>query len=252
MKKIENNVGRFAFDTNIGKVRISNEDQACAITNAYGTVLLIVCDGMGGQNKGDYASSLAISYIVDEFQKVNRFLGNLHVYYWLNQTCRAVNANIYSESIRKPTYQGMGTTLSIAIIRKKKLFTAQVGDSRIYTYQNELKQISEDQTYVGYLYRTGQISKEEMATHPKRHMLMNALGIYPTLNIDIKMHRYNNESLLLCSDGLYNNASDSTIAAVMGNHDTPEQKVNELISAANNNGGSDNIAVVIWESSYAD
>ena len=253
MKKIENNTGRFAYDTNIGKVRVSNEDQASAIANAFGTVLLIVCDGMGGQNKGDYASSLACSYIVDEFKKVNRFFGNLHVYYWLNQTCRAANSLIYSESIRKPTYQGMGTTLSIVIIRKNKLFTAQVGDSRIYSYQNELKQISEDQTYVGYLYRTGQISKEEMATHPKRHMLMNALGIYPTLNIDIKMQKYNTESILLCSDGLYNNASESTIAAVMSNPDTPEQKVNEMISVANANGGSDNIAVVIWESNtYAD
>ena len=208
---------------------------------------------MGGQNKGDYASALAVSYIVDEFKKVNRFLGNLHVYYWLNQVCRAANAQIYSESIKNPLYQGMGTTLSIAIIRKKKLFTAQVGDSRIYSFKNNvLTQLSEDQTYVGYLYRTGQITKEEMATHPKRHMLMNALGVYPTLNIDIKIQKYENESILLCSDGLYNNASETTISSVLANNDTPEEKVNELISISNNNGGSDNIAVVIWESNYAD
>lgn len=254
MKKDERlNNGRFAFHTDVGKVRVSNEDQACALVNAFGTVMLIVCDGMGGQNKGDYASALAVSYIVDEFKKVNRFLGNLHVYYWLNQVCRAANAQIYSESIKNPLYQGMGTTLSIAIIRKKKLFTAQVGDSRIYSFKNNvLTQLSEDQTYVGYLYRTGQITKEEMATHPKRHMLMNALGVYPTLNIDIKIRKYENESILLCSDGLYNNASETTISSVLANNDTPEEKVNELISISNNNGGSDNIAVVIWESNYAD
>ena len=254
MKKDERLInGRFAFHTDVGKVRISNEDQACALVNAFGTVMLIVCDGMGGQNKGDYASALAVSYIVDEFKKVNRFLGNLHVYYWLNQTCRAANSQIYSESIKNPLYQGMGTTLSVAIIRKKKLFTAQVGDSRIYSFKNNVfTQLSEDQTYVGYLYRTGQISKEEMATHPKRHMLMNALGVYPTLNIDIKVRKYENESILLCSDGLYNNASESTISSVLANNDTPEEKVNELISISNNNGGSDNIAVVIWESNYAD
>lgn len=254
MKKDERlSNGRFAFHTDVGKVRISNEDQACALVNAFGTVMLIVCDGMGGQNKGDYASALAVSYIVDEFKKVNRFLGNLHVYYWLNQVCRAANAQIYSESIKNPLYQGMGTTLSIAIIRKKKLFTAQVGDSRIYFFKNNvLTQLSEDQTYVGYLYRTGQITKEEMATHPKRHMLMNALGVYPTLNIDIKIRKYENESILLCSDGLYNNASETTISSVLANNDTPEEKVNELISISNNNGGSDNIAVVIWESNYAD
>ena len=147
----------------------------------------------------------------------------------------------------------MGTTLSIAIVRKNKLFIAQVGDSRVYTYKDrKLTQLTEDQTYVGYLYRTGQISKEEMATHPKRHMLMNALGVYPTLNIDIKIRKYENEPLLLCSDGLYNNASETTIASVLANKDSPEEKVNELISIANNNGGSDNIAVVIWESNYAD
>ena len=254
MRKDESlNNGRFAFHTDVGKVRISNEDQACALVNAYGTVLLIVCDGMGGQNKGDYASALAVSYVVDEFKKVNRFISSLHVYYWLNQTCRNANNQIYSESIRNPTYQGMGTTLSIAIIRKSKLFIAQVGDSRIYTYKDrKLTQLTEDQTYVGYLYRTGQISKEEMATHPKRHMLMNALGVYPTLNIDIRIRKYENEPLLLCSDGLYNNASETTIASVLANKDSPEEKVNELISIANNNGGSDNIAVVIWESNYAD
>lgn len=254
MRKDESlNNGRFAFHTDVGKVRISNEDQACALVNAYGTVLLIVCDGMGGQNKGDYASALAVSYIVDEFKKVNRFISSLHVYYWLNQTCRNANNQIYSESIRNPTYQGMGTTLSIAIVRKSKLFIAQVGDSRVYTYKDrKLIQLTEDQTYVGYLYRTGQISKEEMATHPKRHMLMNALGVYPTLNIDIKIRKYENEPLLLCSDGLYNNASETTIASVLANKDSPEEKVNELISIANNNGGSDNIAVVIWESNYAD
>ena len=254
MRKDESlNNGRFAFHTDVGKVRISNEDQACALVNAYGTVLLIVCDGMGGQNKGDYASALAVSYIVDEFKKVNRFISSLHVYYWLNQTCRNANNQIYSESIRNPTYQGMGTTLSIAIVRKNKLFIAQVGDSRVYTYKDrKLTQLTEDQTYVGYLYRTGQISKEEMATHPKRHMLMNALGVYPTLNIDIKIRKYENEPLLLCSDGLYNNASETTIASVLANKDSPEEKVNELINIANNNGGSDNIAVVIWESNYAD
>ena len=245
--------GRFAFHTDVGKVRLSNEDQACALVNAFGTVLLIVCDGMGGQNKGDYASALAVSYITDEFQKVNRFISSLHVYYWLNQVCRNANNQIYSESIKNPLYQGMGTTLSIAMIRKNKLFTAQVGDSRIYSFKNnELLQISEDQTYVGYLYRTGQITKEEMATHPKRHMLMNALGVYPTLNIDIKIRKYENETIMLCSDGLYNNATETTFSTVLANSDTPEEKVNELISIANNNGGSDNIAVVIWESNYAD
>ena len=124
-----------------------------------------------------------------------------------------------------------------------------VGDSRCYFLKNhhDLAQISEDQTYVGYLLRTGQITPEEALTHPKRHVLMNALGIYPSASIDIKTFPYLNEEVLLCSDGLYNNVSFDDISAVMKGNDSVEQKVNELIAIGNKNGGSDNIAVVLWE-----
>ena len=142
----------------------------------------------------------------------------------------------------------MGTTLTLVLIYHSKLITCQIGDSRAYILRNrQFEQITEDQTYVGYLYRTGRITIEEMKTHPKRHVLMNALGVFPTTNMDVKIRDYHNETLLVCSDGLYNNVDEEAIANILRGDDTTNQKVHQLITLANVNGGSDNIAVALWE-----
>lgn len=240
--------GKFAFRTDIGKVRLTNEDQAAAVINARGNVLLLVCDGMGGQNKGDYASNLAKTTIIDAFNEKRRFLNKYAALHWINKTIRHANKVINDDAAKNKTYEGMGTTLTLVLIVKDYMILAQVGDSRCYSYRlREFNQISEDQTYVAYLYRTGQIKKEEMKTHPKRHVLMNALGYYPSLDLDAKIMPYRGDTLLLCSDGLYNNVSENDISSIIKGNDTVDQKVTELISLANANGGSDNIAVVIWE-----
>jgi len=243
-------VGRYSYKTDIGKVRLTNEDQANATVNPKGDVFLIVCDGMGGQNKGELASSIAVSHLIDDFAS-SRFITAIDAQMWLNRHIRAVNRYIYNESRQNALYRGMGTTLTAIIILKNNIVIAQIGDSRLYEIRdNQLIQLTKDQTYVNYLYNTGQISKEEMATHPRRHMLMNALGTYPSVEIDLTIKPYDNQTLMLCSDGLYNNVSETTIASILKGKDSPEEKVNELISIANTNGGSDNIGIVIWEATY--
>lgn len=241
--------GRFAYRTDIGKVRLSNEDQAVALTNASGNVLLVVCDGMGGQNKGDLASSLAINTIVSSFRSRKGFLNTYFAKLWVGRAIREANKSIYEQSQSNPSYQGMGTTVTLLLIIKDTAIMGHVGDSRCYFLRNnhDLVQMSEDQTYVAYLIRTGQITPEQALTHPKRHVLMNALGIYPSASIDVKSFPYLNEEVLLCSDGLYNNVPTEDIRAVLKGNDAVEQKVNELIAIGNKNGGSDNIAVVLWE-----
>lgn len=241
--------GSFAYKTDIGRVRLTNEDQAMALTDVKGNVLLLVADGMGGQNKGDYASRLAVQIISEAFSKHNGlFLSKGHALYWLSKNIRAANATIYNEASKNKTYQGMGTTLTAVLLIKNYMVVAQVGDSRLYSYGLDgFLQITEDQTFVQYLYRTGRIKKEEISTHPKRHVLMNALGVYPSLNLDIKSFPYKNETLLVCSDGLYNNVNETTIASILKGDDTVEQKIIELISIGNSNGGSDNIGLVLWE-----
>lgn len=241
--------GNYSYKTDVGKVRITNEDQALGLTNSHGNVLLIVCDGMGGSNKGDLASRLAVDILKEEFFNVKKFITRPGAYYWLSKTIRKANSIIFNEASKNEMYKGMGTTLTAALLIGSYLIYAQVGDSRLYALKDNFVQLSEDQTYINYLYKTGQISENEMLTHPKRHVLMNALGIYPSVDIDIKIKRYNNENLLLCSDGLYNNVNKKDIETILRNSDSCEQKVNELINIANANGGSDNIAVLIWEAS---
>ena len=243
--------GHYAYKTDIGKVRMTNEDHVAGTVNARGDVFLIVCDGMGGQNKGELASSMAVSHLIDDFN-ASKFIGLFDVQLWLNRRIRAINKSINTEARRNPLYKGMGTTLTAVVIYHDNIVFAQIGDSRLYELDNgKLAQLTDDQTYVSYLYRTGQITKEEMATHPKRHMLMNALGTYPSIEIDIKVKPYLGQTLLLCSDGLYNNVSEKTITSILKGEDSPEEKINELISIANNNGGSDNIGIIIWEATYA-
>ena len=240
--------GRFSFKTDIGKVRLSNEDQACALINASGNVLLIVCDGMGGQSKGDLASSLAINTVISSFKSRKGFMNRYFAKFWVGNVIREANKCVYEQSKSNPSYEGMGTTLTLLLIIKDTAILGHVADSRCYFLRNrEFEQMSEDQTYVGYLLRTKQITEEEALIHPKRHVLMNALGVYPSASIDIKSFPYMGETVLLCSDGLYNNVPKNDIASVLKSEDSVEQKVNELIAIGNKNGGSDNIAVVIWE-----
>lgn len=240
--------GNFACKTDIGKVRMTNEDRAGAYTNAKGNILLIVCDGMGGQKKGEYAAQIAIDVITESFLKKQKFLNSLTARTWLYTIVREANRKIYDEAQNNEKYSNMGTTLSLLLIYKNTFFTVQVGDSRVYQLKdNQLKQLTEDQTYVNYLYKTGKITKEEIATHPKRHVLINALGMFPSVEFDFSVHSYENESFLVCSDGLYNNTSEQEIVSVLRGNDATNQKANELIAIANANGGSDNIAVALWE-----
>ena len=240
--------GRYASKTDIGKVRMNNEDRVCALTNSRGNILLIVCDGMGGANKGDLASSIAIEVVSQEFQERDKFSSKFFAKRWVANVIRKANAEIFRQASHNQKYQGMGTTMTLVLIISDYMVVAQAGDSRAYSYRNRnLTQITDDQTYVQYLYRIGEITKEEIETHPKRHVLMNALGIYPSLDLEINVHPYLGDSILVCSDGLYNNVPFKDLLSIMKGTDTPDQKVNELVSLANANGGSDNIAVVIWE-----
>jgi protein phosphatase len=202
---------------------------------------------MGGQNKGDYASKMAIDSLTESFRK-KRKTPFLLTKFWLKRALSHANSIIFEEATTKPLYTGMGTTCVAVYIQGEKMAIANIGDSRAYSYAfGRLKRLTTDQTYVDYLYRTGKISRDETMSHPDRHVLMNALGIYPSLSMDVKVFPYHGEPVLLCSDGLYNNVAESEIAAVMASDERPDQKVGALINEANLNGGSDNIAISYWE-----
>lgn len=240
--------GQFAYKTDIGKVRITNEDQAFALINSSGDVLLGVCDGMGGHNKGDYASRIAMETITSAFREKNGFINRLGVRMWINKTIRLVNSKIFNESLSNPEYKDMGTTLVLALFYKEYIFIVNIGDSRAYSIRfSDLKQLTEDQTYVEYLYKTGKISKEQMSVSDERHILMNALGTFPSASFSVSVYQNLKNPILLCSDGLYNNVSEAEIHSCLRTDERIDQKIETLISIANKNGGSDNIAISYWE-----
>ena len=244
--------GHFSSRTDIGKVRITNEDQAYVLTNYQGDVFMVVCDGMGGQNKGDYASKVAIDYLVEAFQNKKKGPSILSRA-WLRRVIKEANAIIFNEASKNPMYEGMGTTCVAVLIQENRMIVANVGDSRAYGYDERgLRRLTNDQTYVDYLYRSGQIAERDKESSPDRHVLMNALGIYPSASLDLAVLPYGGETIMLCSDGLYNNVSEPEIRAILSTDERPDQKISSLIAEANANGGSDNMAIAIWEADRHD
>ncbi len=240
--------GSFAFKSDIGKVRTTNEDQVVALVNRHQDVLLAVADGMGGHARGDLASRLAMQSLTKGFKNTFGLLTSKTASLWLRQQVVQANRTIYQEAQKSSSLKEMGTTLVIALIVNKDLIILNIGDSRVYLFENgQLTQATEDQTYVEYLFRQGKITEAQKLTHPQKHVLLNALGLNTSVSYDLKITPYQGQTILICSDGLYNNLSEGELATIIRSSDSVNQKVDSLINLANANGGNDNIAVAIWE-----
>lgn len=242
--------GNYYCLTDKGKVRKINEDYASALINPFGNVLMVVADGMGGASKGEVASSNLVNHITHSFISLEKeFKNEKAMHKWVYKVVKEANAKIYLKANSDEKFKGMGTTLSLVLLVKDKLLTAQVGDSRVYLFvDNKLTQITEDQTYVNFLIKSKGMPKEIANTHPKRHELTNALGTKRRLNVDINVRDYHRERILICSDGLYNNVPENDMASIIRGNDSLDKKANQLITFGNFNGGSDNMALILWES----
>lgn len=254
MPESKNYHGTYAYKTDIGRVRKTNEDRAIILMNSDNEVFLAVSDGMGGSEKGDVASKLTIDLLNASFKKKKKHRYLFSDKRWITKTCKSINKKIYSmaEKVKKTEKNsekiGMGCTLVAVLISGERMMIANIGDSRAYMLKNgELKQLTTDQTYVEYLLKTGKITEEGAKTHPDRHVLTNALGVYNSLSLSITDMPYHGESILLCSDGLYNNLDSKEIANILLTDERTDQKVVSLISIANHAGGSDNIGIALWE-----
>lgn len=243
--------GQFAYLTDIGKERSTNEDFAIALKNKSDDLLMIVCDGMGGYARGDIAASVAIETLKEEFLKIDHFFNSSDVRRFLSRNIKKANQKIYKLAHENDLSSKMGTTITAAIIRKNTLFVVSIGDSRAYIVEDDILRITDDDSYVNYLYRLNRISFEEMETHPKRHILMSALGITPTINFDVSFYRHDNSRIFLCTDGLYTMVSEEKMYNILTLKKSTEEKCQLLINEANKNGGKDNIGLALWEvSSY--
>lgn len=244
----ENKVGHFIYKSDIGKVRTTNEDFCYATKNESGDVLLVVADGMGGYVKGDVAAKLAIDILKKDFKAITHFASSLEVRRFLNHTIKKINSEIFKVANENELIKKMGTTLTTVIIHKNRIFVVSIGDSRAYFLDDDaLVRLTEDDSYVNYLYHMQKISFEEMETHPKRHILTNALGVNQNTTYTIDAYRYTGSLIFLCSDGLYTMVSEEEISDILKAHNSLEEKCEFLIKAANANGGKDNMALVIWE-----
>ncbi len=254
MPESKNYHGTYAYKTDIGRVRKTNEDRAIILMNSDNEVFLAVSDGMGGSEKGDVASKLTIDLLNASFKKKKKHRYLFSDKRWITRTCKSINKKIYSmaEKVKKTEKNsekiGMGCTLVAVLISGERMMIANIGDSRAYMLKDgEIKQLTTDQTYVEYLLKTGKITEEGAKTHPDRHVLTNALGVYNSLSLSITDMPYHGESILLCSDGLYNNLDSKEIANILLTDERTDQKVVSLISIANHAGGSDNIGIALWE-----
>lgn len=255
MNQDKNHHGTYAYKTDIGRVRKINEDQAVILMNSENEVFLAVCDGMGGTERGDVASKTAIDLLSAAFKKKKKHRHAFLDRNWITRVCKSINKKIYvtADKMRK-TYAvpanklGMGSTMVAALISGDRIMIANIGDSRAYMLKDgALEQLTRDQTYVDYLLKTGKVTEEEAKSHPDRHILTNALGVYNSLSLTVETKPYNGETILLCSDGLYNNLDAKEIANILLTDERSDQKVISLISVANHQGGSDNIGIALWE-----
>ncbi len=224
-----------------GKVRQNNEDSYFVLTNDIN--LFIVADGMGGHLAGDTASKMAVS-IISEYILENYESSNLPEI--ITKAIDLANEKIYSESQSVENYRGMGTTVSLVLLDNEKIYYANIGDSRVYVLKDgEFTQMTQDDSFVNYLVKIGDISHEEAKIHPKKNVLTKAVGTYGKLEIEVNsLETEKGDYLLICSDGLSNMLDDEVIRSTILKEDF-EKIGDSLIDMAYDSGGLDNITFIL-------
>ncbi|MBS4189176.1 Stp1/IreP family PP2C-type Ser/Thr phosphatase [Bacillus sp. FJAT-49705] len=237
------------FKTDRGRIRQHNEDSGGIFLNRSGQRLAIVADGMGGHRAGDVASEMALSNLQKIWAETEEIKTADEAEEWLKINIEKGNTALYEHAKTTTECEGMGTTLVAAICTNLFVSIANIGDSRCYILnENGFQQLTEDHSLVNELVRSGQISKEDAEHHPMKNVVLRALGTEMTVNMDLKTIIFEDEDLLLlCSDGLSNKVQEIEMIEILKSNQSLEEKASTLIELANNNGGEDNITIVIVE-----
>ena len=222
--------------THVGKVRKNNEDALIFIEPE----IFVVADGMGGQAAGEVASKMLIDTVKNFLPSIPE---PLHEDI-LKKAILKSNAAILRAANENPNYRGMGTTATILHIYKDRAYYAHVGDSRIYRLKNKiLEQITQDHSYVEDLVRRGELTAAEARLHPMKNILTQAVGAVENISVDTASFSVHaGEIFLLCTDGLTNMIDDNEIAEILLANENPAES---LVQAALDNGGADNISVIV-------
>jgi len=230
--------------TDPGKVRERNEDSVAICENGTLEKLLIVADGMGGHKNGEVASKLALNHITERFKNISSVGNKEDAINFLQNIVSEANVEIFKYVTEHPESQGMGTTIVLAILTPTFLLIGNIGDSSGYVYKNKkLHKITVDHTLVNLLLKSGELTEEEAKNHPKKNVLMKALGSSTNVEMDIFNVELGVDGIFLCSDGLTNMLEDSQITKVLNENTTLKEKLEKLVFKANNRGGNDNISI---------
>ena len=235
----------YAYLTDPGKVRDHNEDSVIIVKNEMGEILLAVADGMGGHCGGEIASSIAISHIGDRFRKISSVGTKEDAISFIKEIVSEANVLLYKYTSEHKESSGMGTTIVLALVTDEFLLFGNIGDSSGYVLRkNKLHKITTDHTLVSLLVKSGELTQEEAKDHPRKNVLMRALGATNTVEMDVFDVERDVDGILLCSDGLTNMLDDEQIAKVLVDEDISiEDRLRLLIVKCNNRGGTDNISI---------
>lgn len=232
--------------TDIGKVRTQNEDYLAHFDTMLG-YCVIVCDGMGGHAAGDVASQTAVATIRQFLQDP----GNAHaaVPVAMRNAIEFANFQLRGMVEQNPSLNGMGTTCVLALIRQGQLYTAHVGDSRLYLVRNgAIEQLTKDHSTVQKLIDIGVLTEEEAMVSDKRNQISKAIGIFEKADPSVTAvpaDLQENDKILLCSDGLTGHVSKEQILAAFSDTEDMQDVALQLVGLANSDGGTDNITVQV-------
>lgn len=234
----------YYYITDPGKIRERNEDSVVICTNSRDEILMIVADGMGGHKDGEIASNIALDLISKRFKSISS-VGNIEdAINWIQSTVNEANVEIFKYVSTHPESEGMGTTVVLSILTSSFLLIGNIGDSSGYIYKNKkIHKVTVDHTLVNLLVKSGELTDEEAKNHPKKNVLMKALGSSKNVEMDIFNVELNFDGIFLCSDGLTNMLDDNQISKVLNEKNTLKGKLEKLVFKANNRGGNDNISI---------
>ncbi|MDD6432054.1 MAG: Stp1/IreP family PP2C-type Ser/Thr phosphatase [Lactobacillaceae bacterium] len=237
---------KVAYQTDIGRQRSQNQDRVAQYVDQNGNHLVVIADGIGGNQSGDVAAEMTIKRLGHHF-KMDGPTEPLEAIRWFAREVQIINDQILKKSKENIAYQGMGTTLVAAIIFKKTLVVANIGDSRGYLlHRSTLTQVTIDHSLVNELVINGDITEEEALKLPQSNIITRAIGISKDAQIEVNRFDFNpGDQLLMCSDGLFKTVAKRDMVEVLRQPISLKAKCAQLVDMANSAGGPDNITVLI-------
>ena len=232
--------------TDVGRVRKVNQDYIFCSMRPVGKLpnLFIVADGMGGHKAGDLASRYTVETLIENIK--NSYSDNPITI--INDAIVNANTRLLEKAEESEDYTGMGTTLVVCTIIGESMYVANVGDSRLYLYDEKLSQITRDHSLVEEMVALGKLNRDEARKHKRKNVITRAIGGGKEVMADFfEAELTAGNRIVMCSDGLSNMVDDGEIEQVLSSDLSIEDKTRKLIDRANENGGMDNIAVVIVE-----